>query len=193
MIYVEILIYGYFQYRIIQREFFIFLFSLVVFKKSLFSSQVWHPNKCAIFWSLSLFPKAHNYYSKSVFIHLLNVSPDLNVSGNKISCLQKLSQNLLHPTVLSCRYMINTHKLPQIFYPKVLLNTKFQVASPSASFLYRTQSSSVLNFLNALSLHVISKQKIPVASNKSTISALALPSFLLFPLNPLPPTLKSSL
>lgn len=115
-----------------------------------------------------------------VFNSLLKSCPNPNVFGDKVSCLWKLSPNILYPRVLHCRYMIkymwNFHGC---FILKVLnpTNSKFQVAF-STSFLWGTQSSSVLNLLPSMPYLCTTSgnRNSQWMIHKSTISALRLPS-----------------
>lgn len=104
--------------------------------------------------------------------------PNPNVFDDKVSCLWKLSPNILYPWISHCRYMIQyMWNLHGYFILKVLLNplsAKFQVFPFfSTSFLWGTQSNSVLSLLPSMPYLCTSANR---NSHKSTISALGLPS-----------------
>lgn len=125
--------------------------------------------------------------------------PNPNVFGDKVSCLWKLSPNILYPGILRCRYMVKYKwNLHGCFILKVLLNptnVKFQVASSfSTSFLWwRLKAAlSLLSFHPCLIPAQHRQTEIP-SGWSINLPFLLLACLLLFPLNPLPPMLTSPL
>lgn len=102
--------------------------------------------------------------------------PNPNVIGDKVSCLCKLSPNILYSRVLHCRYIIKGK-----WNLKVLLNpenAQFQVASSfRISFLWGIQSRSVHNLLPSIPYlcTISANRNSQWTIHKSTISALGLP------------------
>ena len=147
----------------------------------LFSSKIQHRNKFVIFWQSHHCSPKHMLLQIS-FQQFFKGCTNLNVFGDKVSCLWKLSPKLLYPKVFHCRYIIKyTWNLHGYFILKVLINprnAKFKAASSSStSFLWETQSRSVLNLLpSMLYLCKSANRSSQWMIHKPTISALGLPS-----------------